>query len=269
MSYASVGLRARAQIAPFALDRPTDVRSAAMALARPDRAALMGGGIDLIDRLKGGEPLDRLVALAGIAELRAISLEDGALSIGAGVTHGALIASPLVATRLPDLCAIWRRIANPRVRATGTIGGNLMARQRHYDAAPALLALRAEARVAHSDGTMSTMQVEDVLDAADLLLLAVRVPAAARQRLAADRSLHPVISVYLATSSSPAMRLVIGCAHARPVAIDLPGADPSTFAQALAALPPPIDDDLASGAYRRRMADVLGRRLLEQAARQW
>ena len=269
MSYAPVGLRARAQIAHFALDRPTDVRSAAVALARPDRVALMGGGIDLIDRLKGGEPLDRLVALAGIDELRAISCEGDTLSIGAGVTHGALIASPLVATHLPDLCRIWRQIANPRIRATGTIGGNLMARQRHYDAAPALLALGAEARVAKPDGTMSTKPLVDVLDAADLLLLAVRVPAAACQRLAADRSLHPMISVYLAMSSLQAMRLVIGCAYARPVAIDLPGADASAFARAIDALPPPIDDDLAGGAYRRRMADVLGRRLLEQAVRQW
>ena len=269
MSYAPVGLRARAQIAPFSLDRPTDVRSAAIALARPCRVALMGGGIDLIDRLKGGEPLDRLVALAGIPELRAISLEGDTLSIGAGVTHDALIASPLVATHLPDLCRIWRQIANPRVRAAGTIGGNLMAGQRHYDAAPALLALRAEVRVATSDGTMSTKQLKDVLDAADVLLLAVRVPAAAHQRLAADRSLHPMISVYLATSSVQTMRLVVGCAHTRPVAIDLGDADASAFSQAIDALPPPLDDDLASGAYRRRMANVLGRRLLEQAARQW
>ena len=49
---------------------------------------------------------------------------------------------------IPDLATLWREIANPRVRHTGTVGGNIMSRQPHYDAMPALMALGATATIA-------------------------------------------------------------------------------------------------------------------------
>ena len=258
----AVGLRARAQIASFALERPNDAAAAAAAISGPGRTAMMGGGIDLIDRLKHAEPLDRLVALAGIARLNAIAFDNGTLSIGAGVTHAALTTSPLVAAHLPDLCRLWRQIANPRVRATGTIGGNLMAGQRHYDAAPAFLALGADAAVMMPDGAEARLSLADVAGRADVVLLAVRIPVRLRKSLTADRSLHPVVSVYCARDGAGGARLAVGCAYDRPVVIELPSADPVALAAAMSGLPDPIDDDLGSSGYRRRMVATLARRLL-------
>ena len=57
-----VGLRSRKHIPPFDLVRPASVEEACRALATPGRSVVMAGGLDLIDRLKGGEPVDRIIA---------------------------------------------------------------------------------------------------------------------------------------------------------------------------------------------------------------
>ena len=220
----------------------------------------------LKDHLDTAAPLDRIIALSGIADLRTIAMEGETLSIGAAATHRALIASPVVTTHLPDLAAIWQRVANPRVRAVGTIGGNLMSGLRHYDAAPALLALGAVARVMTPDGVTHIVPLVDALARTDFVLLALRVPNAARKTLVAERSLHPIVSVYRATSREDGtMRFAFGCAYDRPCAIALPAhAGAADINAALATLPPPIADDAASSVYRRRIIGVLACRLAAQ-----
>ena len=136
-----VGLRSRKHIPAFELIRPVSVEQLCRAVSEPGRVAVMAGGLDLIDRLKGGEPVDRIVHLAGVRELSGIR-RDGEISIGALTTHAQLADSDC----WPICCRIfriWRSIANPRVRLAGTLGGNLMPAAPHYDAWPALLALGA------------------------------------------------------------------------------------------------------------------------------
>src|SRR5882757_7793357 len=140
-----VGLRSRKHISPFELVRPASLEEACRALSAPGRSAVMAGGLDLIDRLKHGEAIDRVIHLAGVRELSAIRRDGDAISIGALTTHAEIVGDSLLARLLPDFPAIWRGIANPRVRHTGTLGGNLMSAQPHYDAGPALLALGASA----------------------------------------------------------------------------------------------------------------------------
>jgi carbon-monoxide dehydrogenase medium subunit len=88
--------------------------------------------------------------------------------------------------------------------------------------------------------------------------------------------LHPVVSVYLGASIDGGMvrsaRIVAGCAHAHAVMAELQvagvpaaslGSDAGDLASAVAgSLAEPISDGLASGSYRRRMIEVLTRRLL-------
>src|SRR5438132_1424063 len=132
-----VGLRSRKHIPSFDLVRPASVEDACRALAAPGRGVVMAGGLDLIDRLKGGESVDRIVHLAGVREFSGIRRDGDAILIGALTTHAQLAHSAMLADLLPDLPAIWRSIANPRVRFAGTLGGNLMAAMPHYDAGPA------------------------------------------------------------------------------------------------------------------------------------
>jgi carbon-monoxide dehydrogenase medium subunit len=272
-----VGQRSRKHIPSFDLVRPASVEEACRALAAPGRNVVMAGGLDLIDRLKGGEAVDRIIHLAGVRELSGIRRDGSTITIGALTTHAQIAHSALLADLLPDFPAIWRTIANPRVRLVGTLGGNLMSAAPHYDAGPALLALGADAVVFDRSGTLAVVDLPSLRDRDDMILGQVRIGAASfRRRLLADRSLHPIVSVYLGASidngTVRSARIVAGCAHAQAVMTELPvagmpaatlGSNAGDLAHVAAgSLPEPVDDGLASGSYRRRMIEVLARRLL-------
>jgi aerobic carbon-monoxide dehydrogenase medium subunit len=277
-----IGLRSRKHISPFELLRPDSLEALRQAVFfGRGRAAMMAGGLDLIDRLKGGEPVDRIIQLGGVGELCGIRRDGDAISIGALTTHAELACNPHLAELLPDLPALWRIIASPRVRHAGSIGGNLMSALPHYDAWPALLALGAEVVVVDRTGEPSTLDLPMLRGRDDLILMRVRIKvvpsrARGRRRLLAERSLHPAVSVYLgadiADDEVRAARISVGCAfsEAKVIPLALSGVpvarlatDAATLARtSAAALPEPIDDGLASTAYRRRMIEVLARRLL-------
>ena len=133
-------------IPAFALHRPTGLAEArALAAQFGADGAVMGGGVDLMQALKSGRAVAHLIYLKSVPALRRIEAADGALRIGACVTHGEIEASPVVARLAPDLARVWRELGNVRVRAAGTIGGNLLAGDRSYDGLPALIALDATA----------------------------------------------------------------------------------------------------------------------------
>lgn len=272
-----IGLRSRKHIPPFELERPASIKDACRILAAPGRTALMAGGLDLIDRLKTGEAVDRVVCLCCIDELRGIRREGNAVSIGALTTHAELAQDPVLAEAAPDLPAIWRTLANPRVRYVGTVGGNLMSAKPHYDAWPALLALGAEASALDHFGAETRVDLAALRDRASVILGGVRLTVAPFSvRLLADRSLHPQVSVYLGVSIAAgkvrAAKIAVGCAFARAEVVTLPvsdvslaalGADAATLArQVVETLPDPAGNGVASAAYRRRMIEVLSRRLL-------
>ncbi len=272
-----VGLRSRKHIPAFDLVRPANVEEACRALATPGRNVVMAGGLDLIDRLKAGEPVDRVVHLAGVGELTGICRDGDAITVGALITHAQIADSTMLADLLPNWPAIWRTIGNPRVRFAGTLGGNLMSAAPHYDAWPALLALGADAVVFDRLGAPATVKLSTLRGRDDVVLGQVCIGVASSQRrLLADRSLHPIVSVYLGADIDNgkvrSARIVAGCAHAQAVmselqVVDTPvaslGSDAGELARAVAAsLPEPISDGLASGFYRRRMIEVLARRLL-------
>jgi aerobic carbon-monoxide dehydrogenase medium subunit len=271
-----VGLRSRKHIAPFELVRPATVEEACRALSGPGRSAVMAGGLDLIDRLKHGEAVDRVIHLAGVRELSGIRRDGDAIAIGALTTHAEIVGNTMLADLLPDFPAVWRGIASPRVRHAGTIGGNLMSAMPHYDAGPALLALDASVVAASFSGASEILELAGLGKRNDIILERIRIPVAFPRRLLADRSLHPILSLYLGAEIEAgtlrSARIAVGCAYAQSVVADLPlagvpvaalGSDAAAVARdAAAALAEPMSDGLASGSYRRRMIEVLTRRLL-------
>ena len=71
-------------------------------------------------------PRPNLIDIKAIGDLRGLDrTEDGAVRIGALTTHRELERSDVIAGELPGLAALEARVANVRVRNTGTIGGNL------------------------------------------------------------------------------------------------------------------------------------------------
>jgi aerobic carbon-monoxide dehydrogenase medium subunit len=268
-----VGLRSRRQIEPFSLHRPATLAEAVALHRQPGVSAFFAGGIDLIDWLKHGHAIDRLVRLDGLPELAEITGGADQLRIGAMVTHAAIAGSPVIQELLPGLSMLWHKVANPRVRFVGTIGGNVMARRSDYDGPPALLASGAQAEIAADVGTQRAP-----LDGIDGLVIAFVIPAPTTQRLFTDRSLRPALSVWLGLTVMDghvaALRVAVGMAHPAAVCVMLTpnvpvaalGSQSASLAeQVIERLPEPMTDGLATASYRRRMVGVLTRRILLRA----
>ena len=92
-----------------------------------ERCAIMGGGTDLIPRLKRRcIPTRHLVSIRRIRELSGISRkEGGSVFIGAGVILRDIIDDRLVSKSYPLLARAGQSVATNQLRNMGTLGGNL------------------------------------------------------------------------------------------------------------------------------------------------
>lgn len=182
-----VGSHSGFRIAPFELARPSTVDET-LALMR-EGATVMGGGLDLVDRMKAGLSPRRVASLSRVDALKAVSFDGQVLKIGAGVTHRGVSSDAVVSSVFPDLARIWGGIGNVRIRARGTVGGNLMAAMPAYEAATILAACGAEAVFAAIDGGARAVAAGQAVDTCGLLLhVAIEEPA--KIRLSIDRSLR-------------------------------------------------------------------------------
>lgn len=140
----------------FSLRRPHGLVEALAAFrdAAGD-AAYVAGGTELLLVMKMGlASYDTLIDLRGVPELQGIApTADGGLRIGALSTHREIERSAEVAARCLALAGLARRVANVRVRNTGTIGGNLAFAEPHSDPATLLLACGAHVTLTSDDGT--------------------------------------------------------------------------------------------------------------------
>lgn len=124
----------------------------------------------------------QLIDLKPIAALRRIERADGVLRIGAGVTHWTLERDPLVARAIPALARLERSVANVRVRAVGTLGGNLAFAEPHADPPALLIALGARVVLQGSAGTRTLPLAEFITGmyqtalGPDEVLVAIEVP---------------------------------------------------------------------------------------------
>jgi carbon-monoxide dehydrogenase medium subunit len=152
------------RLAPFAIHRAASIDEAtALIEEHGDDAVLYAGGTELLLLMKlGFAAFGHLVDVKPIAELGALRLTDdgGGLRIGGTVTHRTIERSPVVARGWPELAAMERHVANVRVRATGTLGGNLAFADPHSDPATFLLAARATVHFARA-GARRSLPVED------------------------------------------------------------------------------------------------------------
>jgi len=110
----------------FNYHRATSVADAAAKLAAATDAKLLAGGQTLVAALKLrlASPSD-VVDLRGIAELRGIRKDGGALSIGAMTTHAEVASSKDVLQAIPALASLAASIGDPMVRNMGTLGGSV------------------------------------------------------------------------------------------------------------------------------------------------
>ncbi|MGW6331532.1 FAD binding domain-containing protein [Nocardia rhamnosiphila] len=269
------GIVAQSQsaLAPFRLYRPESVAEVTAVLAADPEAVIGAGCSDLVARIREGCTPRALVSLRKVAGLEAITHRDGVLHVGPMVTHHEGATSATVAAAIPGLAAAWSRIATVRIRYTGTVGGNLMARRHRYEMPLLLGAL--DARLSISDGR--TLAPGDLwTDDITALLTGIEVPTADLVWFGYERSMRPTTTVALAIrrGATLSVHAIAGSEYRRGIsmrvdtgATSAAGIDAVPTAAALAAqLPDDIGDYTGSAEYRRHLVAVLTRRLLHDAA---
>jgi len=109
-----------------------------------EEAAVYAGGTELLLAMKMGVAhWPHLIDVKPIAELRQITSDGARIRIGATVTHWDLERDPVIARALPTFSRLERNVANVRVRAAGTLTGNIAFAEPHADPPTLLNALDA------------------------------------------------------------------------------------------------------------------------------
>lgn len=279
-------------LSDFALHRPESLEGVlGLRTELGDEAALYAGGTELLLAMKMGV-LDygHLIDLKRVPELRGIERRDGALRIGAAATHRDIETDPLVVRDVPALAALARNVANVRVRAAGTLAGNLAFAEPHADPPALLVALGASVELAGPAGHR-VLDVEEFVAgpyetelAEDEVIEAIIIPLPADGSRATYRKFQvlerPAVGVAAAGSVRDgawvqAPSVVVGAVDERPVRVPadaLAGAscdDEAALTDVEAAARDAVDpvDDLSGSAdYKRHLTGVLVRRVLSALA---
>jgi carbon-monoxide dehydrogenase medium subunit len=219
---------------------------------------------------------------------------NGAVSLGARVTHRALERSPHFQGALRGLVEGAEVVGGHQVRNVGTVGGNIVNASPAADVVPVLLALDAEVTCAGSGG-------ERTLPLADFLLGPGRTGRRPDELLTAVRFARPAprtATAFLKAGRRRAMEISVACVAARltldadgrcagaaialgavaPTAVRVREAEaalvgrpltPATLGEAgraAAAACQPIGDVRASARYRRLLVETLVPRALGRCA---
>jgi aerobic carbon-monoxide dehydrogenase medium subunit len=276
----------------FTIHQPKTIAEASQMLGElGEKARPYAGGTELLLAMKHDLlRYEHLIDVKTIAGLSKIELKNGSLMIGCTATHRAIERSPAVKETLPVLAQMETKVANVRVRASGTLGGNLCFAEPHSDPATLLLALGARAHVQGKAG-IKTMGIDKLITGAyetslagDELLGGVEIPLPAKSQRAAylKFQLHerPTLGLALVlgvegdniteakavvgsvsvvpTQSDQANSLLVGSKG--QVEKQLPAA-----AAALAEAADPVDDLEGSAEYKRHLIGVFLKRAFAQA----
>jgi aerobic carbon-monoxide dehydrogenase medium subunit len=251
------------------LHRPESLDEAVELLSTLDNPMVYGGGTAIQILIKQGILFaDHFVDLATVPGLREITADDR------GVTVGPMVSIRRMETAAPPLAAdAYRHVANPRVRNTASVGGNLAHGDYRLDPPTALLVLNATVLATSVRGTREIPVREFFVDfqqtalEPDELVSGIRIPAqgAGVGRFVKNSSLGendwPCASAsVLVTGSTVHIGLGAVAPTPRYVTFDTAGLDDEGAVDAaLEAIEPeldPIPDVRGGVAYKRRLARV-------------
>jgi len=279
--------------AAFSYHRPKSVQEAVALLAElGDNGRALAGGHSLIPmmKLRLASP-GNLVDLSGIGELKGVRADGNDIVIGAMTTQHEVIASDLLADKIPLLRETSLQIADPQVRYVGTLGGNVANGDPGNDMPAAMVCLGASYEVTGKSGGRRIGAREfyqgTYLTALEIgeVLTAVRIPRPAAGHGWAYEKLKRKVGDY-ATAAAAVMltmkggkveRCSIGLTNvadtplwAEEAAKILTGSplDAPTIKKAVAAaeaITSPASDARGPALYRTKMAGVMLARALDHA----
>ncbi len=124
-------------------------------LSQNPEARLLAGGTDVLVKLREGhEQFKQLIDIHDVQELQSIELlDDGTLSIGAGVSCTRLIRSEIVQAHIPVLAQAANMLGGPQVRNAATLGGNICNGAPSAENASPLVVLDAQVNIVGPNGS--------------------------------------------------------------------------------------------------------------------
>lgn len=251
-------------------------------------AAVYAGGTELLLAMKMGVARwPHLIDVKPIVSLREISRTKDTLRIGATATHWDIERDAVVAKALPAFARLEANVANVRVRAAGTLAGNLAFAEPHADPPALLMALGARVVLEGTAGSRS-LPIADFITgmyetaiAADEIIIAIEVPLPAKDvRIAYVKFQileRPSVGVAAVATVRDgrfvgAPRVVVGAvdemARAVPTA-EFAGADArdagtrDAIAEAARAAVEPTADLAGSVEYKRHLVGVFAQRAVD------
>src|SRR5688572_19032121 len=261
----------------FEYHRPASMKDALSLGTQKSEGRYLAGGQSLVQamKLRLSSPSD-LIDLGTLGDLKGLSADAGAVSVGAMVRHAEVAASGAVQKAIPALAQLAGMIGDRQVRHMGTIGGSLANNDPAADYPAAVLGLGAtittNKRKIEADKFFKGLY-ETALEAGELIT-SVSFPApkrAAYMKFKNPASRFAIVGVFVADFGGGKVR------------VGVTGAGPSAFRQAemekaLGAKFAPdavagikvkadgLNNDLhASPEYRAHLITVMAKRAVEAA----
>jgi aerobic carbon-monoxide dehydrogenase medium subunit len=273
--------------APFDYEVAESGEHAIALLGEREDAKLIAGGHSLLPamKLRLARP-SLLVDIGRLAELSYVRDGGEHIAIGALTRHHDVHANPLLQEHCPIVAFAAGTIGDPQVRHRGTIGGTLAHGDPASDMPSVTLALDAELVLRGHGGERMVPAADFFIGvfqtaiASDEMLVEVRVPKRASagwsymkmRRRAQDWATVAVAAIVERTNGSVGKASIglanMGATPLRARAAEEALAGGAEIGEAAALIPDatdPSSDQAATAEFRRHLAEVLGRRALEEA----
>ncbi len=272
---------------------PTLKKALALLEKHGDQARPIAGGTSLLIMMRQRLLMPKVVvSLARIPKFDGISFNaKKGLRIGAGARHRDIELSPVIKKHYPLLHETFHKVAQPRIRNMGTIGGNLACGDPLTDPGASLIALDAEAVLASSKGQRTLRLDEFFVDYYQTalepgeLLTEIHVPPPSRAGWAhikfTPRSVEDFATVGVALtlsandSTCEDVRLalnsvastIVRAKRAEEVLRGKPITDVTLrqMGEIAATEVDPMDDNRGTADYKRHLVTILVRRAVQEA----
>ncbi|MGE5303807.1 MAG: FAD binding domain-containing protein [Alphaproteobacteria bacterium] len=278
----------------FDYQEPATLKKALALLDKhADDARAMAGGTSLLIMMRQRLLAPKVVvSLARIPKFDRIAFDaKKGLRIGAGARHRDVELSPVIKQRYPLLHETFHKVAQPRIRNMGTIGGNLACGDPLTDPGASLIALDAEVVLASRKGQRKLRLDEFFIDYYQTalepgeLLTEIHVPPVSRPGWAhikfTPRSVEDFATVGVAVTlrakdgTCEDVRLalnsvastIVRARQAEEVLRGKPTTDANIreMGEVASTEVDPTDDNRGSADYKRDLVKVLVRRAVQEA----
>lgn len=273
----------RTAAASLDLVRPRSVDDALRLMSEDESLIPLAGCTDVFVGLNAGTlPATRFLDLWPLDELREIGVRNGAISIGALVTHTMIQESTPLSRRVPILAAACREIGGIQIQNRGTLGGNVANGSPAGDTLPVLAVADAVVVLRGRTGERRVpfpsffTGYRKTVRRPDELIIAFEVPPLDHTqwfRKVGTRAAQAISKVVMAVVGGERPRVAIGSVAptvircARTEAALASGASFEEAARVLEDEVQPIDDVRSTAAYRSRVCGNLLRRFGADTAR--